>query len=386
MIFDVNGLDIAIAQISLNFLVSTSFLLRSRCNKRSSTKSQKNILKKITKKQSEEGFQTKITIQNQTSTIKKNISGQKSLKQNEIDNINTKKISVEHYPQSSGLLYSPNNKILENDKLMSDTNRQTHRSSLVPILQTQKQQTSSKSSTASQNIVQQNQKQQADQNKSIIKQLKENPSFVVSKPVQCQQCQADNSVEQQDDIITIERKRNMSIPNESNDDQNFQKKIDQEKKEEIKFKIKQKEIQQTQYIQLQNHFLLFSCVFFVQSIMQKANYRLQLYEEINLNNILKIQSLYACIGALYFNVFYAALITFLEKVLKSNQVITRLLFTAYNISIPFFVYSTIQEQNLNINLEFLLIIGCIYFIQFLVFIFCRITNWKNYPLALFLVF
>ncbi|CAD8060159.1 unnamed protein product [Paramecium sonneborni] len=383
MIFEIQGLDIAIVQISLNFLVSTSFLLRTKCSNSTSTKPQKIDSKKIQKKQSDEGFQTKINIQNQTSSIKKNLSAQKSLKSNEIENINMKKLQSENYPQSSGLLISPNNKIVENDKLMSDTNRQTHRSSLVPILQTQKQQTSSKTSTASQNDFQQNSKQQTDPNKSIIKQLKENPSFVVSNLVKCQQCKADNSIEQSDDIITVERKKNMSVPCEFKDHLDSQKKIEIERREELKFQITKKNILQAQFIQLQNHFLLFSCIFFMQSIIQKVNQRLQLYEEINLNNIMKIQYCYSCIGALYFNVVYATIITFLEKYLNCDRVITRLLFSAYNISIPLFVYSTIQEQNEYLNLEYLLMIGCIYFIQFLVFIFCRIVNWKNYPLTLF---
>ncbi|CAD8052681.1 unnamed protein product [Paramecium primaurelia] len=387
MIFDLTGLDIAIAQISLNFLVSISFLIRSKYNQRIQQKSQKNILKKNKKKQSDNNFQTKITIQNQTSSIKKNISAQKSLKSNELEQNNSKKNQAEHYPQSSGLILSPCNKILENDKLISDTNRQTHRSSLVPILQTQKQQTTSKSSNCSQNIIQLNPKPSSDQNKSIINQLKENPSFGGSKLVQCQQCKADNSVEQSDDIITIERKRNMSVPSEIKEDENQEQQIQKKQQEELKQKIQQqKEIEYTQYIQLQNHFLLFSCMFFVQSIIYKMNSDLQLYEEINLNNILEIYSLQACIGALYFNVFQALLIIFLEKILKCHQLITRLLFSAYNISIPFYLYSTIKEENRMINLEFLLMIGCMYFIQFLVFIFCRILNWKNYPLTLFLTF
>ncbi|CAK67323.1 unnamed protein product (macronuclear) [Paramecium tetraurelia] len=388
MIFDITGLDIAIGQISLNFLVSLSYLIRSKYNQKISQKSQKIILKQNTKKQSEEVFQTKLTIQNQTSSIKKNVSALRSSKPNEIDQNNSKKNQVDNYPQSSGLLLSPSNKILENDKLMSDTNRQTHRSSLVPILQTQKQQITSKSSSCSQNLIQPAVKPSSDQNKSIINQLKkENPSFAGSKLVQCQQCKADNSVEQSDDIITIERKRNMSLPSELKEDENQEKIMEKKQQEEQRLKIQQyKDTEYSQYIQLQNHFLLFSCIFFVQSIIHKINSNLSLYEEINLNNILEIYLLQACIGGFYYNVFQALIIIFLEKVLKCHSLITRLLFSAYNISAPFYLYSTMQEQSKLINLEFLLMIGCIYFLQFLVFIFCRILNWKNYPLTLFLTF
>ncbi|CAD8143497.1 unnamed protein product [Paramecium octaurelia] len=384
MIFDITGLDIAIGQISLNILVSLSYLIRSKQNQKNLQTSKKIILKKNTKKQTEEVFQSKLTIQNQTSSIKKNVSALRSQKPNELDQNNSKKNQADNYPQSSGLLLSPSNKILENDKLMSDTNRQTHRSSLVPILQTQKQQTSSKSSSCTQNLTP-NVKPSPDQNKSIINQLKENPSFAGSKLVQCQQCKADNSVEQSDDIITIERKRNMSIPSELKEDENQEKIMEKKQQEEQRLKIQQyKETEYTQYIQLQNHFLLFSCMFFVQSIIHKINSNLSLYEEINLNNALEIYLLQACIGGFYYNVFQALIIIFLEKVLKCHSLITRLLFSAYNISAPFYLYSTMQEQNKLINLEFMLMIGCIYFIQFFFFIFCRILNWKNYPLTLFL--
>lgn len=75
--------------------------------------------------------------------------------------------------------------------------------------------------------------------------------------------------------------------------------------------------------------------------MLKINEESNFYTHRNINESLKVYITTSCFGAAFFNIFYSFVILFFEKILKCNDILVRILFFAYNISMPFYIMTYI---------------------------------------------
>lgn len=81
--------------------------------------------------------------------------------------------------------------------------------------------------------------------------------------------------------------------------------------------------------------------------MMKINEESNFYKDRNIRDDLESYLTTACFGSAFYNIFYGLILFLLEKLFKINKIITRILFFCYNISMPFYIFTTITIKNEN---------------------------------------
>lgn len=75
--------------------------------------------------------------------------------------------------------------------------------------------------------------------------------------------------------------------------------------------------------------------------MMKINEDSNFYTDRNITDDLESYLITACFGAAFYNIFYGFILFLLEKLFKINKIIIRIMFFCYNVSMPFYIFTTI---------------------------------------------